>query len=101
MTSCHNKYFRVWTVLSVNKSILLFIITIISLSRFIKVFLSRDKLEVWQHTLKLRLPTAFYHTELTEIRDQTIDTEWNNREQQLDKVLCSLIRIFACFPRDI
>ena len=59
--------------------------------------MSRDKLEVWQHTLKLRLPTAFYHTELTEIRDQTIDTEWNNGEQQEEKVLCSLIRSFACF----
>ena len=35
-------------------------------------------LRLWQHTLKLRLPTAFYHTELTETRDQAIDTEWNN-----------------------
>ena len=51
---------------------------------------------MWQHILKLRLPTAFYHTELTEIRDQTIDTEWNNGEQQQDKVLCSLIGSFAC-----
>ena len=65
------------------------------------LLLSHDNLEVWQHTLKLRLPTVFYHTELTEIRDQTIDTEWNNVEQQLDKVLCSFIGSFACFLRDI
>ena len=63
--------------------------------------ISRDKLEVWQHTLKLQLPTAFYHTELMEIQDQTVDTEWNNWEQQQDKVLCSVIRSFACFLRDI
>ena len=58
---------------------------------------SRENLEVWQHTLKLQLPTSFYHTELEETRDQTIATEWNNGEQQLDKVLCSFIRSFACF----
>ena len=61
------------------------------------LFFSRDKLEVWQQILKLWLPTAFYHTELMEIRDQSIDTEWNNGEQQQDKVLCSLIRSSACF----
>ena len=31
--------------------------------------------------------------ELTEIWDQTIATEWNNGEQQQDKVLGSLIRV--------